>query len=208
LKTNEAKEHFSEGDPECYIRWANIERDESSNIEAYDTIERDIDRTFPRHRLFNRHNREGQGMLRRLLHAYTELDPEVGYCQGMAFIAAALLSYIEEEEAFWCFVAAMQSDVQYMRGLYLPGLVEVNIIMRVVEKLVNRLLPKIGRHFTNECLDVSMYATQVRNTITNMIIPPNQTLSPIFISNFKTSSLSSSEIVIVGDYNFLQHFPL
>jgi hypothetical protein len=38
---------------------------------------------------------------------YACLDPEVGYCQGMAFIAALFLTYMPEDYAFYCFYATL-----------------------------------------------------------------------------------------------------
>lgn len=70
-------------------------------------IERDVDRTFPRHIIFIENNGSGQCALRRILHAYAALDPEVGYCQGMGFIAGLLLTYMIEEDAFYCFYATL-----------------------------------------------------------------------------------------------------
>lgn len=43
----------------------------------------------------------GQTLLRRVLRAYANYDEEVGYCQGMGFIAGMFLTYMPEEEAFW-----------------------------------------------------------------------------------------------------------
>jgi hypothetical protein len=50
----------------------------------------------------------GQNRLYNLLKAYTTYDAEIGYCQGMNFIAALLLAHIpNEEDAFWVFVHIM-----------------------------------------------------------------------------------------------------
>jgi hypothetical protein len=46
----------------------------------------------------------GQAALRRVLRAYSYYDPEVGYCQGMNFIAGMFLTIMSEEEAFWLLV--------------------------------------------------------------------------------------------------------
>jgi hypothetical protein len=46
----------------------------------------------------------GQAALRRVLRAYSYYDPEVGYCQGMNFIAGMFLTLMPEEEAFWMLV--------------------------------------------------------------------------------------------------------
>lgn len=49
-------------------------------------------------------DRGGQASLRRVLKAYSSYDVEIGYCQGMNFIAAMFLTLVSEEEAFWLLV--------------------------------------------------------------------------------------------------------
>ncbi|KAJ5078531.1 tbc1 domain family member whacked [Anaeramoeba ignava] len=58
---------------------------EKQNEKANMVIERDIDRTFPKHE----HYREGseQKRLSRVLRAWSVYNETVGYCQGMAFSA-------------------------------------------------------------------------------------------------------------------------
>jgi Rab-GTPase-TBC domain len=51
----------------------------------------------------------GQSALRRVLRAYSYYDPEVGYCQGMNFIAGMFLTVMSEEEAFWMLVGKSQN---------------------------------------------------------------------------------------------------
>jgi hypothetical protein len=46
----------------------------------------------------------GQSRLRRVLKAYSVYDREIGYCQGMNFIAAMFLTLVTEECAFWMLV--------------------------------------------------------------------------------------------------------
>jgi Rab-GTPase-TBC domain len=48
----------------------------------------------------------GQASLRRVLKAYSLYDREIGYCQGMNFIAGMFLTLMSEEEAFWLLVGA------------------------------------------------------------------------------------------------------
>eukprot|EP01059_Diplonema_ambulator_P026108 TRINITY_DN4328_c0_g2_i6.p1 TRINITY_DN4328_c0_g2~~TRINITY_DN4328_c0_g2_i6.p1 ORF type:complete len:281 (+),score=31.67 TRINITY_DN4328_c0_g2_i6:42-884(+) len=71
-------------------------------------IKRDLGRTFPTHALFLGPDGVGQKALFSLLHAYAVYDPKIGYCQGMGFIAATLLTQMKEEEAFWAFVVLMK----------------------------------------------------------------------------------------------------
>ena len=50
----------------------------------------------------------GQNRLFNVLKAYTAYDPQVGYCQGMNFIASMLLRVMpDQEDAFWAFVFLM-----------------------------------------------------------------------------------------------------
>lgn len=52
-------------------------------------ITRDLHRTFPHHPYFQ--STEGQESLFNVVKAYSLYDPEVGYCQGLSFVAGPLL---------------------------------------------------------------------------------------------------------------------
>ena len=54
-------------------------------------IIRDLNRTFPSHQYFHDGAGVGQGNLLNVMKAYSLYDPEVGYCQGMAFVVGPLL---------------------------------------------------------------------------------------------------------------------
>jgi hypothetical protein len=51
--------------------------------------------------------RGGQASLRRVLKAYSVYDREIGYCQGMNFIAGMFLTLMPEEESFWLLVGRL-----------------------------------------------------------------------------------------------------
>lgn len=57
-------------------------------------------RTFPTHPYFSTQLGAGQLSLYNILKAYSLLDQEVGYCQGLSFVAGILLLHMGEEEAF------------------------------------------------------------------------------------------------------------
>ena len=54
----------------------------------------------------------GQAALRRVLCAYSYYDREVGYCQGMNFIAAMFITMMPEEEAFWMLVGTLKKTMK------------------------------------------------------------------------------------------------
>lgn len=60
-------------------------------------IQRDINRTFPAHRYFKDTGGMGQDSLYKVSKAYAVYDTEVGYCQGLSFIAASLLLHVSSE---------------------------------------------------------------------------------------------------------------
>lgn len=57
-------------------------------------IQRDIARTFPAHDFFKEAGGLGQDSLYRVSKAYAIFDSEVGYCQGLSFLAATLLLHV------------------------------------------------------------------------------------------------------------------
>lgn len=96
-------------------------------LETFEYIERDIYRTYPQYPLFATRGGIGQTSLFRVLRAYATYDPYIGYCQGMGFITALLLSYMPEEEAFFMLLTLMRFGPHLLRDLYRPGLPEVPI---------------------------------------------------------------------------------
>ena len=81
----------------------------------YDEIGRDLNRTFHTEK-FN--SIDGQTQLGRLLGVIAYVRPEIGYCQGMNFVVASLLTILENEElAFWSFIVLL--DDFELNSLYL-----------------------------------------------------------------------------------------
>mmetsp|Transcript_27244 Transcript_27244/g.38537 ORF Transcript_27244/g.38537 Transcript_27244/m.38537 type:complete len:411 (-) Transcript_27244:222-1454(-) len=102
----------------------------------------------------------GQAALRRVLRAYSVYDREVGYCQGMNFIAGMFLTFMTEEEAFWLLVAVMTEEPCRMRGLFGEAMSETHRVLYVAEKLIHQFLPQLAKHLDQQCIHITMYATQ------------------------------------------------
>lgn len=139
--------------PESYYRTL---LDSKQTLPDSDAIECDISRTFATHVMFQRG--VGQSSLQRVLRAYALFDPEVGYTQGMSYVAAMFLLYLTEEDSFWMLVTVM---TQYRQRLcFLPGIPKVYSSFYVANALLSKNLPKLWKHLNTIELSTSMFATQ------------------------------------------------
>mmetsp|Transcript_30024 Transcript_30024/g.46504 ORF Transcript_30024/g.46504 Transcript_30024/m.46504 type:complete len:893 (+) Transcript_30024:11-2689(+) len=170
-----------DGDYQSIVEEATL-RMESKQDKNASQIERDLRRTFPSHYLFRSNSEEEDMMnssailcedltpdgieaLRRILYAYSIYDDEIGYCQGMNFIAAMFLTFLPEEESFWLLVAIMNDDPYSMRELFTKDMSGSLETLFVADRLVRKLLPDLHQHLTNEGINISMYACQWLMTI-------------------------------------------
>ncbi len=87
-------------------------------------ISRDLKRTHTSERM---RTPEGQEEMHRVLLAIAYAVPEVGYCQGMNFVASTLIASLgnDEELAFWIFMHLLIT--RDMKSLYLPGVPELHL---------------------------------------------------------------------------------
>jgi hypothetical protein len=74
---------------------------DNSRVNSVSLIELDLPRTFPALTIFNKDGPCHQQLLE-ILEAYVCYRPDIGYVQGMSFIAAVLLLYLEPFPAFVC----------------------------------------------------------------------------------------------------------
>lgn len=102
----------------------------------------------------------GQASLRRVLKAYSVYDTEIGYCQGMNFVAGMFLTLMPEEESFWLLVYVMNDEPCRMRGLFGEGMRETHLVLFVAERLIHQYLPKVYKHLEKEHVHITMFATQ------------------------------------------------
>lgn len=118
----------------------------------------DIHRTFPGHDYFRSSEGEGQENLHKICRAYSVYDDEVGYCQGMSFLAAVLLLHLPEEQAFGVFVKIMYDYNQ--RELFLNGFEQLNLSFFILERIIEEFLPDLHSHFLENNIESHMYCSQ------------------------------------------------
>ena len=113
--------------------------------EASGVIEVDVPRTGCEEALFE--------PVRRVLLAFAAKNPELGYCQSMNFIAAALLRYCDEESAFWILCSLLEDILP--EGYYTRNMVGIRVDMLVLNSLVMRYLPNLHKHLSEHNVDLS-----------------------------------------------------
>lgn len=118
-------------------------------------IELDLLRTLPNNKHFETLDSSGTVRLRRVLTAYSEHNPRVGYCQGMNRLAAVALLVLPEEEAFWCLVAIVDRimPMGYYNDLWLA-----QVDSAVVMEYVALKMPQLSEHFRKYSIELSLFA--------------------------------------------------
>ncbi|XP_045406469.1 TBC1 domain family member 1 isoform X2 [Lemur catta] len=116
----------------------------------------DLGRTFPTHPYFSAQLGAGQLSLYNILKAYSLLDQEVGYCQGLSFVAGILLLHMNEEEAF-----KMLKFLMFDMGLrkqYRPDMIILQIQMYQLSRLLHDYHRDLYNHLEEHEIGPSLYA--------------------------------------------------
>ncbi|KAM9803759.1 TBC1 domain family member 12-like [Neosynchiropus ocellatus] len=121
---------------------------------SLDLIKLDISRTFPSLFIFQKGG-PYHDLLHSVLGAYTCYRPDIGYVQGMSFIAAVLILNLEEAEAFITFANLLNKPCQmaFFR-------VDHELMLKyfsVFEVFFEENLPRLFSHFQTNSLTPDLY---------------------------------------------------
>ncbi|XP_052427035.1 TBC1 domain family member 12 isoform X4 [Carassius gibelio] len=132
-----------------------MESDDSADRESsLDLIKLDISRTFPPLFIFQKGG-PYHDLLHSVLGAYTCYRPDVGYVQGMSFIAAVLILNLEEADAFIAFANLLNKPCQmaFFR-------VDHELMLKyfaAFEVFFEENLPRLFNHFKSSSLTPDLY---------------------------------------------------
>ncbi|XP_077033735.1 TBC1 domain family member 1 isoform X4 [Agelaius phoeniceus] len=116
----------------------------------------DLGRTFPTHPYFSAQLGAGQLSLYNILKAYSLLDQEVGYCQGLSFVAGVLLLHMSEEDAFKM-LKFLMFDIG-LRKQYRPDMTILQIQMYQLSRLLHDYHRDLYNHLEAHEIGPSLYA--------------------------------------------------
>ncbi|XP_076012343.1 USP6 N-terminal-like protein [Genypterus blacodes] len=123
-------------------------------------IDLDINRTFRDHIMFMDRFGVKQQSLFHVLSAYSVYNTEVSYCQGMSQIAALLLMYMNEEDAFWALSQLLTDERHAMHGFFVPGFPKLLRFQAHHDQIISKLLPKLKKHLDREQMSAGIYSTK------------------------------------------------
>ncbi|XP_039049124.1 TBC1 domain family member 2A-like isoform X1 [Hibiscus syriacus] len=147
-------------------------------VEGVDTpatrqIDHDLPRTFPGHPWLD--TVEGHAALRRVLVAYSFRDSDVGYCQGLNYVAALLLLVMKtEEDAFWMLAVLLENVL--VNDCYTNNLSGCHVEQRVFKDLLAKKCPSIAAHLEALGFDVSLVTTEWFLCLFSKSLPSETTL--------------------------------
>ena len=117
---------------------------------------------MPNHFLF-KEGELGKDALRNVLQAHCVYDPHTNYCQGMGFVVATALMYLTEEDAFW-FLVRLTTDYM-LSNLWKDDFQLLKQVNYIVEKLLEREVPKVHAHFKESGFDVAIFTPHMFLTL-------------------------------------------
>ena len=128
-------------------------------------VEKDIHRTNPGS------SSEKQAALRRLVHAYVVMHPEMGYCQGMSYVLALCLDVTGgENEAFWLFSQLVRNHA--LAGFWQDGLPLVQLSLYCLDRMVGMRFPQLFSHMKALNVTPLLYASSWFSTMFAYNFPP------------------------------------
>ena len=175
----------------------------NENLEL--TIIKDLDRTFPKCYFFKEKYGNGQRKLYRVLSNYSKYNSEIGYVQGMGFIAALFLTYMDEESSFFMLDSLIKK--YELEGFFLPNFPELKRAFYIYLNLLKKFIPKVYELLKKEGVIPSMYATEwficifSRNLEFNVLV---RVFDVFFLEGYKIVYRISLAIIKINEKKFFE----
>ncbi|NXW49832.1 US6NL protein, partial [Nyctiprogne leucopyga] len=146
--------------PVCLSPFQQMKEQAKSFSSEIKQIDLDVNRTFRNHIMFRDRYGVKQQALFHVLSAYSVYNTEVSYCQGMSQIAAILLMYLNEEDAFWALAQLLTNQRHAMHGFFIPGFPKLQRFQAHHEQILSKLFPKLKKHMDKEQMTTGIYTTK------------------------------------------------
>lgn len=129
----------------------------AANVDSLMTskqIEKDLLRILPTNVCFSAVHSTGVGRLRRILRGLAWFYPDIGYCQGTGVIAASLLLFLDEEDAFWMMATVVEDILP--ASYYSSTLLGIQADQRVMQTLIGNYLGSVDEALQKHDIELSL----------------------------------------------------
>lgn len=76
----------------------------------------------------------------------------------MSGLTGVLLMYMDEEDAFWATHVLLSGQKYSMHGLYKEGFPRLTRFLAHHDRILNKFMPKLKKHFDKHGLDAILYS--------------------------------------------------
>lgn len=137
----------TEQDISVQSKFVTITRDKKRDINILELIRRDLPRTFPEYQLFKQPESEAYNQILKVLETAAFFQPEIGYVQGMSYVAATLLLFMNHYEAFLCFTNLMNTP--FLKSVCTVQLQDLARHSQLFQIIFAHYAPELYQHFGN-----------------------------------------------------------
>ncbi|DAZ95844.1 TPA: hypothetical protein N0F65_009118 [Lagenidium giganteum] len=130
----------------------------------------DMPRTFGHHPLFQA-GADGTERTTEVLEAYICYRPDLGYVQGMSYLAATLCFHMDSFTAFKALVSLMSTSLLF--DVFRMEEKRTFHYIAVYNQVIEYELPRLHAHFENLGIDAQMYAVDWALTLFTRSLPLN-----------------------------------
>lgn len=131
-------------------------------------------------------------------------NPTIGYCQGLNFIVAHLLRYLQEEEAFWVLCCLLETILPID---YYSSMIGIMIDQKVFSSLVKAIDPQLCNYLKQINLDPSLVSLQWFICLFSNNLQPDVSdiiWDYLFLSRSKTLFKAGIAIMLLIEKNLLK----
>ncbi|CAO3590812.1 unnamed protein product [Absidia cylindrospora] len=156
--------------PHLETIYENLVNDTDSSSSPYaQIIQRDLSHIFATVEMFKDASGQIQQAMERLLTSYSAYDSQIGYSQGLVFLAGPLLMTIPEKQAFCVFVRLMETHE--MRTMFTLNKHGLHLRLYQFQTLLSQVCPLLDAHLARHSISPVKYAGQWYLTLFASALP-------------------------------------
>lgn len=131
-------------------------------------LQQDLPRSFPG--IESLHSGHKARVLRQVLETYVCYRPDIGYVQGMSYLASILVFHIDDAcQAFTCFANLLNSHFGF--NLYRLDREQIGQHVAAFDVLFSRRLPALATHFADNLVGSDLFFLEWSMTLFCKLLP-------------------------------------